>query len=172
MYQLPVQVAPYIKKFVDARLGSPVVLHNRSTLHITLATALFQSNQLSLFGDGKKQEKILPFTVMINSPYVYMCFKKDSVVKARIANNFFETLFLEEMDGWIKNQVIYINRRPGKHNIKYQLASFCHQYNIVVEEDITEDALIKMYYRYRKWYSGSNCPLPVGQSKTSLLCAI
>lgn len=152
--QLHIQAAPHIKKYIDNTMGSPVQLHQRSTLHAALYAAIFHSTQLQLF--TQKPPKPLPCTIIIQAPADKSINLKNHQAKARIIANFFENYFLENLHTYIASQPIKINRRPGPHNIKYQLAAFCQQHKIIIEEDITEEALIKMFYRYRKWLKTSH----------------
>lgn len=152
---IAIHVTPYIKKFVDARFGAPVVLHGRSTALILLRALLFKTSQLSLFQDDPKTGRRMPCTVFINPPSGGKFEPAADTGRIRIVSQFFDTLFLEEMKAFMDKQLTFYNRRRGDHNIKVQLARFCEQYGIQVEEDITEDALVKMYYRYRKWLSAA-----------------
>jgi hypothetical protein len=154
---LQVQVTPYIKKFVDSRLGHPVRLHNKTTSHILLRALLFQTAQLSLFAD-KPTGRVLPCTVYIDPPKT-LDGSRGIATRLRLVNQFFECLFLEEMKRFIDQQPIKLNRRSGEHNIKVQLWHFCEQFKIEVEEDITEDALVKMFYRYREWLKTEDAAL-------------
>lgn len=149
MNQLHIQAAPHIKKYIDATLGHPVQLHQRSTVHTALYAAIFHTSQLQLFNE--KQPRPLPCTIIIQAPAEKSINIKNLQAKTRITANFFENLFLENLKKYIDAQPIKINRRRGPHNIKYQLAEFCRQYQIIIDQDISEDALVKMYYRYRKW---------------------
>lgn len=171
MSQLSIQVAPYIKKYIDVRLGHPVTLHNKTTTHILLNAMLFQASQLSFFHQ-QPPHKLLPCTVTIQAASHCHIAARDINNKIRIVNQFFENLFIEEMHTYICAQKIFINRRKGPHNIKHQLEQFCNQYNIITEEDITQDALVKMYYRYRRWLTAANCPLPAKEQSQTLANAV
>lgn len=146
---LQIQVTPYIKKFIDHQLGNPVKLQNKTTSQILLRALLFQTSQLSLFAETQSK-KVLPCTVYIDPPKT-LDGQKGIASRLRLVNQFFECLFLEEMKRYIDQQPIKLNRRSGEHNIKVQLWHFCEKFGISVEEDITEDALVKMFYRYREW---------------------
>lgn len=154
MNQLHIQAAPHIKKYIDATLGHPVQLHQRSTIHAALYAAIFHSSQLQVFTE--KEQRPLPCTIIIQAPSEKSINPKNLREKTRITTHFFENLFLENLKKHMDAQPIKINRRKGAHNIKYQLAEFCSRYEIIINQDITEDALIKRYYRYRKWLQAPN----------------
>lgn len=168
-----IQVSPYIKKFVDLHFGHPVQLHNKTTSHILLRALLFRTTQLALFPEYD-HTRVLPCTIQIMPPANAESMPRNyQGSRLRLVNQFFENLFLEKMKEYADRQPLNHNRRRGEHNLKVQLAKYCEQYQIMIDEDITEDALVKMYYRYRKWLDGTEIsPSPHTDSMQTLADAV
>lgn len=157
---LAISTAPYIKKFVDVRFGNPVRLHNRTSSHIILRALLFKTAQLSFFHNKENTLRILPCTVYIEQPTRHEINDSNLNVKTRLINQFFENLFMEEMKAWMDQHAA----KPHRNNrtetsLNNQIEKFCAQFGIEINEDVEQDAITKMFYRYRKWLSSANCPL-------------
>lgn len=169
MIQIP--VTPWVKKFADHRLGHPITFAGKSCAHILLKSLLFQAQQTDLF-EQTNNHRTLPCTIQIIPPRGY---RPVPSMRRRlpIITKYLQTLFLEEMKTFVDTHNIIINRRPGPHNIQYQLAAFCQRYGIEIEQDITQDALLKMYQRYCNWLR-QNSPIPpngsIGNLQHAALC--
>lgn len=170
---LAVSTAPYIKKFVDVRFGNPIRLHNRTSWQILLRGILFKTAQLSFFHNKENNLRILPCTVYIEQPTRHEINDSNLSVKTRLINQFFENLFMEEMKAWMDQYAA----RPRRNNrtessLLVQIERFCKQFGIEINEDVEQDAIVKMFYRYRKWLSAVNCPLSEEVHQPSLKDAI
>jgi hypothetical protein len=168
---LEISTAPHIKKFVDHKFGNPVRLHNRTTSHIILRALLFQVGQLAFFHNKENKHRILPCTVYIERPSRHDLNTPHITAKRQLINQFFENLFMEEMKAWIDQHAPNPHRNDrSDNNLVKQIEKFCLQFKIIIDEDVAQDTVVKMFYRYRKWIA--NCPLYAEQQPATLKDAI
>jgi len=143
---IEVPVAPHIKKFIDNHFGDPVQLDDSSSHRIAIKVFLSYNIQQDMFFTHEPM-RTLPNTVFLQvnrKEYQDIHIRKQNVVQIV---KYFDKVFEEEMHRYIVDNAFKHNHTNG---IKHKLEEFCALHNIVLFQDIQDDALIKLYYRYTR----------------------
>lgn len=163
-----IPVSAHVKKYTDSRFGTTIRLDDRTSFHIILKLTLFTWQSEFNFPDTKK-EKILPNHIIIESIYYY---KKLPAEKIEIVSWLFEALFMEELYTYVLTNAHKKSKEKTRPNTLRCIEDFCNKHGIELEQDVSQDALIKAFYRYAKKQpvqSPSFCPFIHMSEKPNLL---
>ncbi len=148
-YSVTLPVKPYIKKYVAAVEGSPVLFTSRSMLCMIIRAYMENKNHTGL---SKKQLQTSinarTATIVVQLPmrsmhYVGTSVRPDSII---LINQFLEMWFGKALLDFMKQTANRPGRYKGFNEAYYE---FAQAYGIEIEEDISLDALKKMDYRLR-----------------------
>ncbi|MEP7375516.1 MAG: hypothetical protein ABI675_19380 [Chitinophagaceae bacterium] len=150
-YTIKVPTKIYLRKYVTAKYGHPLPLNYNSTLG-TLIICLLDKSPFSINMNKEKKDVRLSYmndVIECTAAATQMRYKNYSLDDDKIIaiNRFIENEFVDELYGWCVDKIEKRLWRPG---IDKAINSFADNYGIVVDIDITFDALKKAEYRHRK----------------------
>jgi hypothetical protein len=155
-YHIHLPVKPHIQKYISIKEGNPIQALNKSILWMVLRPYLVykindrlsdksRQQQLSLL-KGRVQIQIAKSQV--RSYGLHM--RGGAVV---LVNKFLDNFFGREL--YLHVQKCEANQGRYK-GYKQAIEEFADKYDIIIEEDISMDALLKMYQR-QKEYEENRC---------------
>ncbi|OLY92310.1 hypothetical protein [Cnuella takakiae] len=150
-YTVKVPTKTYLRKYVTASLGAPIALNYSSTLG-TLILSLLEMDSFSVNMNLVKQDtRLTSFDDCIEavSSIKTMRYKGYSLTPTKIIaiNRFLENAFIEDLYIHCKSSLKKREWRPG---IEDGIRSFAEGCGIIIDEDISLDALKKAEWRFRK----------------------
>lgn len=148
---IEIPVSAYLKKFCDSFFGNPIHLDDKTSHAIAMKVFLSYPMQMDMFYQHE------PLRVFPNTIYLSVDRKKYVDIKIKKQNlqqivKYLDRVFEEEMHRFVEARV---SKRTHSAGIKRQIEEFCKLHNIEILEDVTDDAIIKQYYRYRVLVNGS-----------------
>jgi hypothetical protein len=151
MYSVKVPTKAYLRKYVYARYGHPLKLNYTTTIG-TMILCLVSKEYFDINMNTIKKDVRLSHMndeIELVAPLGTMKYKGHSITPDKIIaiNRYFENSFVEELYNYCRDNIEKRAWRPG---INKAINSFCDQYGIEVEEDISFEALKKAESRYRK----------------------
>lgn len=149
-YSIKVPTKIYLRKYITAKYGNPFPLNYNSTLG-TLIICLLDKTPFSTGMNSSDKDVRLSYmndAIECVSPAVSARYKSFELDNDKIiaVNRYMENEFTLELHKWCEDRKEKRVWRPG---IDKAINSFADQYNIVVDVDITFDALKKAEYRHR-----------------------
>lgn len=149
-YTIKVPTKIYLRKYAYAKYGHPFPLNYNSTLG-TLIICLLDKSPFSInMNDDKKDVRMSYMNDVIEctAAATPMRYKSCSLDNDKIIaiNRYLENEFTLELHKWCEERKEKRSWRPG---IDKAINTFADQYSIIVDIDITFDALKKAEYRYR-----------------------
>jgi len=147
---IEIPVSGHIKKFCDSFFGNPIHLDDSSSHRVAIKVFLSYDMQMDMFFQHE------PLRVMPNTIFLSVDRKKYVDIKITKQNlqqivKFLDKVFEEEMHRYISARVTKKSHSAG---IKKLLEEFCQLHGIEILEDVSDDAIIKQYYRYRVLVGG------------------
>ncbi|MGN6293783.1 MAG: hypothetical protein ACTHMV_13650 [Chitinophagaceae bacterium] len=149
LYTIKVPTKTYLRKYATVKYGTE--LKYNSTLGIILLSFLEKKvfstkmNEADVNTRLQYMNDFLVFTSSIKTAgWKGLHLSQDKVIAI---NRFLESNFVEEMHSYCCRHKKNQTWRPG---IDKAIHSFAEQYGIIVDVDITFDALKKSEYRYRR----------------------
>lgn len=149
-FAVTIQTKPYLKKYLESLYGSPLVFTTKNHFGMIVASSLEKPIEFHHKKEVlKRRTDKYDATLQIHCPKTF--FKKrrfglDTSEKQTITiNKLVETQFEEEL--W--KTALYMQAMAGSE-IKEALEYFCRNHNIIIDEDITYEALKQKEFRFRK----------------------
>ena len=146
MNQVEIPVTAHVKKFCDRFFGSPIRLDDSSSHIVAMKVFLSVPMQLDLFFEKEPLQQ-LPNTITLlieRKKFQQVFIRKQNLQQI---NKFIDKIFEEELN---RHVMATASKKSHTNGYKHQIESFCQLYDIEIDQDISYDALIKLYYRYRK----------------------
>lgn len=140
-----IPVTAHIKKFCDRFFGDPIVLDDTSSDVVAMKVFLSTPMQLDLFFDHEPLQK-LPNSIRLEitrKKFQQIIIKKQNLQQIV---KFIDRIFEEELH---RHVVSTASKKSHTNGYKHQIESFCNLFDIEIDLDISYDAIIKLYYRYR-----------------------
>jgi hypothetical protein len=140
-----IPVTAHIKKFCDAYFGNPIVLDDKSSDVVAMKVFLSYPMQLDLFFEHEPLQN-LPNTILLDikrRKFQHIFIKKQNLQQIV---KFIDRIFEEELHRYV---MATATQKSHTNGYKHQIEQFCNQYGIEIDLDISFDAIIKLYYRYR-----------------------
>lgn len=148
-YTVSIPVKAHIEKFFRVREGSPIRSSDQSMIWLTVRPYLLYKPGDGLSRDQRNRqiEKLkgeIKLQLSINKVKLYgLQVKPSSVI---LMNMILDHYFGRELY-WHVQSCEY---NPGRYKgFKLAIENFCALYDIEIEEDISNDALLKIYQRQR-----------------------
>jgi hypothetical protein len=147
-FKLKLPVKPYILKYLTERFGSPMYIRLQDVIGLFIAAVLEKNVYPDLNAVKAHNARLklttsielwLPRQWLLNYRYGTDIPEK----KILFINNAIEQMFQRDL------HLYYTYNINNYKNKEFLFEAFCNQYNIIIDEDVTMDALIKMEYRYR-----------------------
>lgn len=151
LYKLSIPCKTYVRKYIEAKNGGAIKLSYRSTLGSYVYVCLEKESSTwhrKTINLLQKRYELLTDHITVLLPgtgdTLYRTGYRIPASKSLLINDFFEDLIIQEINfrcntyervGYSRNQAI---------------EDFCDEYNIILDVDITQAALRKAEYRYRK----------------------
>ncbi len=149
-YTISIPVKPHIKKLITAREGDPIQAINKSMLWMVLRPYLEYKtgDSLSKKAREKQLSKLkdkIDIRISISSVKTYgIHIRKSNII---IVNKFLDFYFAKELYWFVRPY----ESAPGRYKgYKNAIQRFCDSVGIVIEQDISLNALQKLYHRHRK----------------------
>ena len=150
-YKVLLPTKTYLRKYIYAEHGWPLVLNYNSVLG-TLVLSLLEKQEFTIdMREGKMQKRIqymndeLEFTALLSTmPYKGYSLSNDKIIAI---NRYIENSFVEDLHRYCKYHIKETGWRPG---INKAIEAFAESYGIELEKDISYEALKKAEYRYKK----------------------
>lgn len=143
---IEIPVSGHIKKFCDSFFGNPIHLNDSSSHRVAIKVFLSYQVQMDMFFQHE------PLRVMPNTVYLSVDRKKYVDINIKKQNlqqivKFLDKVFEEELHRYVSARV---SKKSHSAGIKRQVEEFCKLHGIEILEDVSDDAIIKQYYRYRQ----------------------
>jgi hypothetical protein len=150
-YSVDIPTKTYLRKYVHAVYGNPVQLKYNTNLGI-LVLCLLEKDHFTVDMNKEKMDVRLSYMndkIGIITPLSKMQKRGFSLTNNKIIaiNRFIETEFQQELYKYCRDNKQDRSWRPG---IDKSIHAFAEQFGILVDIDITFEALKKAEYRYRK----------------------
>jgi hypothetical protein len=150
-YSVNVPTKAYLRKYIYAEHGWPLELNYTTTLG-TLILCMLGNEEFSInMNNGDKETRIqfmndeIEFTAPLNTMrYKGYSLNRDKIIAI---NRYIENSFVEDLHRYCKYNIKDTAWRPGIHKA---IEAFAESYGIVLEEDISFEALKKAEFRYKK----------------------
>lgn len=149
-FALTLQTKPYLKKYLQARYGSPIIFSSNSVLG-TILIGLLERPYKSHESKTKIQHRAFdnydcPLEIYLPKSWLNKYRYGHTLSEHHIItfNKYFENQFEEDLAKECDRACRY------RVELKKTLEEFCWHHHIEIDEDITMDALQKKCYRYRK----------------------
>lgn len=146
-YVLKVPVKKHLQKFIHSQEGFPINNREQSFVwHIIRPYLQYKVLSGHRYDDINKS---FPGYISINIPKsnvrVYGIYPRMSTIG--FINKVLSMHFGRELSFYVTN---FLTREGRYRGYNSAIESFCQLHNIIIEEDISLDALKKMEFRYRK----------------------
>lgn len=146
-FSLYLPTKTYTKKYILANYGDPVFVDLNNDVGFIILTSI-TSTITGKLARGYILDRCIDryaekLQFMIPYHYYSLANHDLSQLQQILINRYFENKFEEELVKFVAG------RDPGTL-IRNSIEQFCKKYNIIIEEDISSDALIKMEWRHRK----------------------
>lgn len=152
LYTVSIPAKPHIARFAHTRYGNPVQLGAKNTLGCLINALLSGSNHRAKFSPhhADLRFKYLTGGIHCAAPLSEMLRGKTfglSLDNILVINQFLENEFEEKLYFYCQRQANWQKRRSG---IDAAIEAFAKFYGILLDEEITYEALKKMEYRTRQ----------------------
>lgn len=146
--KIRIQVTPYIKKYIESVYGEALQVSYYNQLSMVVYAYLQKKKEYLL----TKEEVEKTYPQLTNN--IILLVRRNYESKLGIflqpenhvaINKFFLTDFCKEL-----HHHVMAPAYPAGYLIQDALQTFCSKHSIVIDEDITMDALVKLYYRHRQ----------------------
>ncbi len=144
-FTFTVPVKTYIKKYLLGQFGDPLIINldtDIGFLILTTITSRLEAKACKGLLDNWKKRYNDSISFKIPFHYFSLSKKQVSPTTYALLNRYFENKFKEDM-------CRYVDDRRGLSDKKI-IELFIQQYDIVLDEDISVDALLKSEYRLRQ----------------------
>ena len=167
-FKVILPLKPYTFKYISKNYGSPFYINFNDVLGYFIALALEKTVYPNLRTvDTHNAVTKLNAKIEIYLPrlwltkYYYGTTFPDK--KILFLNDAIEKMFQSELYQYVQhNREKYVTKEEA-------IISFCNHYNIIIDEDVTMDALLKMEYRFRiKKQNPPNLSFPKKTIQTAL----
>lgn len=149
-YQITIPVKPHIQKFIEAKEGMPLLSVNRSIIWKVIRPYLqykvhdnrsHQQRQLKMI----KLKGAIVIRVSMNKVKTYGITPRAGAVI--LISEFLDHYFAQELYWYVK----VVETKEGRYKgFKKTIEEFATRYGIILDEDISFDALERMYRRHRE----------------------
>jgi len=148
-YNIHIPVKPHIKKFIAIKEGDPVMPIKRSWLWMVIRPHLQYKVSDNLAHSVRKRilagfSGNITLRVSISKVKSYGLHPRTASIV--LINQFLDQYFAKELCWFVEGSKKNTGRYKG---YKKAITQFCKKYNIELEEDISMNALEKLYGRHR-----------------------
>lgn len=154
-YSIKIPVKPYIQKFISTKEGNPILAINRSIVWDVIRPYLEYKtkdnlSQIVRVRQVNRLYGIIQIQVSISKIKNYgINVRPQSII---LINRFLDNYFGKELYWHVR----HCEKNAGRYKGYYEaINQFVKKFNIEIEDDISLDALLKMYYRQRNYENKS-----------------
>lgn len=143
-------VAAHLKKYLEAKFGSPVVLDNSHHILIALKSFLTTTSQTVNLFDGQAEPakaRELPNSIQLMVLHnTYKAHIKLHWRRQALIHKYIEKVFVDDLQDFVD----FHKGTDLEHCRRRLIYAFLDKHKIMLEHDITTDCILKLDFRYRE----------------------